>query len=418
MNPFAKGVVLLAGGTALGQVLMVTATPILTRIYQPGEMARLGLFTTFLSLALTGTALRYDVALPGVKEDEEADVMTMAALVLVALMSLLSTLVFLWMVHRGVLGYGSFPLWAAWIVGLGIWMNGTLMVLRCRYIREQAFGLIGRVPLYQNMGRAGAQVGLGFMGIGWPGLLLGDVLGRAMAVGMLAKRMQVKLRSQAGRFNLRRGYEVLIRHKDFPLYGLPSSVVDILALSVPLPFIAQYFGSKSAGEYALVQTVLAMPLGLVGASVADVFHARLANCVNHQSGNPKALFLKTALGLFAIGSVPCALLMLAGPQLFTWIFGHQWSEAGHFAAIIAPWGLAQVVVSPVSRVVWVLNGLRFKFFYDIFSLVLTVCALWGGHYVNMALLPTLAMLAWVSVLAYCIYFLILLRIIQLRTTEG
>ena len=46
------------------------------------------------------------------------------------------------------------------------------------------------------------------------------------------------------------------------------------------------------------------------------------------------------------------------------VFGAQWTLAGSFAGVVAPWYLAQFVVSPISRVVAVFSGQKTKLIWD------------------------------------------------------
>jgi len=48
-SAFLKGTFSIAGGTALGQLLLVASSPILTRLYDPTAMGMFGLFVSCVS---------------------------------------------------------------------------------------------------------------------------------------------------------------------------------------------------------------------------------------------------------------------------------------------------------------------------------------------------------------------------------
>jgi O-antigen/teichoic acid export membrane protein len=62
--------------------------------------------------------------------------------------------------------------------------------------------------------------------------------------------------------------------------------------------------------------------------------------------------------LFLIGVVPITAAALLSPFLFTLVFGAEWQRAGVIVAWIAPWMLAQLVVSPVSMALHVVGAQR------------------------------------------------------------
>jgi hypothetical protein len=78
---FARNVSLLAGGTALSQVLAILVSPILTRIYMPSDFGALQIFIALMSLVVVAAAGRYEVALL-LPEDEQSaiDVLAVACL--------------------------------------------------------------------------------------------------------------------------------------------------------------------------------------------------------------------------------------------------------------------------------------------------------------------------------------------------
>src|SRR5438270_3817858 len=186
-RPFIRGMISLAGGTALGQFLLIVTSPILTRIYRPDEMGKLGLFTTFVSFCAVGVVLGYETSIVGVRDTDEADALSLASLLLVVPMSLLCAALAFLCVLRNYAGYGVFPPWVALLIGLGAALNGWLFVLRYRCIRDQRFEVIRRIPLYQNLGRGGGQVVLGILGWGWGGLCLGELLGRGLGLETVGK---------------------------------------------------------------------------------------------------------------------------------------------------------------------------------------------------------------------------------------
>src|SRR5215469_8966744 len=82
---FARSVSLLAGGTAVGQSLIVLGAPLLTRLYSVTDFGYLQVYMSVMSFAVLGATLRYDQAVLLPERDElAADVVavSLAAVIL------------------------------------------------------------------------------------------------------------------------------------------------------------------------------------------------------------------------------------------------------------------------------------------------------------------------------------------------
>jgi O-antigen/teichoic acid export membrane protein len=288
---------------------------------------------------------------------------------------------------------------------------GCFATLRYWALREGQFGWIAQASVVQSAARAILQVALGVAGFRFSGLLLGETLGRGMGMSRMLRGSWPALKRQARRFHWRELAQTLRRHRKFPLYSFPSSFLDAVCVGLPLPLLAQMYGVELGGQYSLVWKAITVPSVLISASVADTFHSTLANCAREAPERVARLFRKTSLLLFFAGSIPSVALALWGPWGFATMFGARWALAGTIAAIVAPWYLSQFVVSPLSRVVVVLNGQETKLFWDVLCLTSLVSVFLAARSMNLGPLPAIKMLSAVYTLLYAAYWLVLNRIV-------
>ena len=68
---FVKSVGLLAGGTVLGNAILVLVLPILTRLYGPDAFGMLGVYMSLLDVLAVAACLRLDLATPLPTADED-----------------------------------------------------------------------------------------------------------------------------------------------------------------------------------------------------------------------------------------------------------------------------------------------------------------------------------------------------------
>ena len=79
---------------------------------------------------------------------------------------------------------------------------------------------------------------------------------------------------------------------------------------------------------------------------ARVFRQRLRKRIARENIAPLVADLYARL--CHIGMPPTLVLILVGPDLFAWVFGAEWRQAGEFAQWMAPWFFLGFVSSPLS----------------------------------------------------------------------
>lgn len=103
-------------------------------------------------------------------------------------------------------------------------------------------------------------------------------------------------------------------------------------------------------------------MSLVGSAIAQVFFQRAAEA--RKSGNLAVLVQTITEVLLKIIVFPVLTLMVVGPELFSFVFGDIWSEAGIYIQILSIWIIFWFLYSPLSTIYVVLEkqnlGLRFN----------------------------------------------------------
>lgn len=415
---FGRGVATMAGGTALGQGLVILASPVLTRLYSPEEMGLFGLFTAFVGFAGVGLCLRYEAAIASASSQEEADSLVMISAALCVPTSLLAAGALAALSAWGVLGFGALPAIAGWMVLPALFFTGVWTALRYHYVRRQQLRRTAESTVAQNAGRAAVPIALAPLTPGWLGLAAGEVLGRGLGVLWLIRGSGLRTENWRRLREAQKISALFRKYRSFPFLVLPSSALDALALALPVPLIAALYGADAAGLYALVQRVLAVPAGLVGRSVADAFHGQAASHAREAPGLVRPFLLRVAGRLAWVAAPPALVLVLVGPEVFRWVFGTPWFAAGGLAAVMAPWVFAQIVVGPLTPLVFVLGGQRSKLVYDFTAVAVTAVSLHGGHVLGLSLVGSVGLLAAGHTLAYGIYFLVLLRLASGAAPRG
>jgi O-antigen/teichoic acid export membrane protein len=364
---FARSVSILVGGTVGAQAVTMLAAPLLTRLYAPHDFGMLAVFTALLSLVSVVAALRYETAIPLPADGRDAAALALLGVLSAVLVTALCTIPAVW--------YGTEI--AAWLntpglagylvlVPAGALLAALYGVLNFCAIRTREFAPLAKTRFSQSL--IAVLIQLAGAPLGTIALLLGQVAGQGAGALSLCLRVVRPRRSLVAailRIGLgRRGrvWQVAYRYRAFPLFSTWSAIFNTAGAQLPPVLFAALFGPAAAGMYILANRVLAMPMQMLGQSVGQVFVADAAAA--HRDGRLAPLAADIHQRLAQIGMPPMFVLLIAGPELFSLVFGAQWREAGIFARWLAPWLYLVFVTSPLSSLFSVLErqaaGLLFQ----------------------------------------------------------
>jgi O-antigen/teichoic acid export membrane protein len=404
---------LLIAGTAIGQALVVIVTPILTRLYSPADFGLLGLFSAFATGAAVVVSLRYEIAIPSASKEEAPQLLLVALLVAVPL-SLLASVILLAMHRANLLSYGLLPVWMSAAAFPAIYCASAGASLRYWLIRTRRFREVGTILIMQGAGRAIVPVALGVGSFLGGGLVAGEVAGRIFGVARPLAEAAPGLPAVRPFIASRKFRDLLRRYWKLPVISMPSSLVDVLSMSLPVVLITQQYGASQAGLFILVQRIISLPTSLVGFSAADVFHVRLSEESSKGFPAMRRLVYSTAMRLTAIGLCFIVPLGIIGPFVAVPVFGKAWADAGILMIILSPWSLAGLVVSPLSRVLAVTFQLELKILYDVTALAFVFLALEAARAINVGFLGAMLAMSLLRVAAYIIYLAVILYALKDR----
>jgi O-antigen/teichoic acid export membrane protein len=189
-----------------------------------------------------------------------------------------------------------------------------------------------------------------------------------------------------------------------PIIAVPSGLLDVLGISLPSILLANEFGAKAAGLFLLVQRLIFLPISLVGASAADVFHVRIAAVQRTDPARVRGTVVALSSRLLT-GGVLCMLpVALLAPKLLPVVLGHAWDEAGALMVMLIPWSIAALVVSPVSRLLVVVGRNQRKLIYDGLSIAAVVGPVLGSTMIGSDLHHTVLAISLGQSAAYVVYF--------------
>lgn len=371
---FVRSASVLLVGTGAAQAIPVALSPVLTRIYSPGDFGGFVLFSSIAVIAGISATGRYEHAVLLPKSRSQA---LSVVLLTVALSATVAVVLGIVVAISRIAGL-EFSKTTAWaFVPFYVALFGPVQALTYLANRYHQFRSIARARL-TAAGTAGAlQVGLGLLGAHEIGLIIGNIVGQGASVSFLLRRLRARL----PRVRVKELWIQAKRFSNFPLYSLPADLINTFANQLPLFILTARYGIEVGGFFGLTQRVLGLPVGLLAGSIADVFkNAAAADFKKH--GNCRRVYLKTLAVLFSASIVPFAFFAVVAPWLFAKIFGERWTEAGFYARILSIFFFFRFTASPLGYVMYVAEKQKYDLVWQVALFIVIFLSLTFGNPVD------------------------------------
>ena len=137
---FSKNVALLTAGTVLSQLILLASLPLLTRLYDPSDFGLLAIYLASTSFLGVVACLRFNVAIPLSKDNEESIYLTYLSLISCVLISLFIYIIISinFLTISNILNNKSFDDFIL-LIPLGIFLNGLYDTLQYRATKKRVF---------------------------------------------------------------------------------------------------------------------------------------------------------------------------------------------------------------------------------------------------------------------------------------
>ncbi len=372
-SSFLRQVLVLMSWTIVGQGISMASMLILPRLFHPEQFGVFAVFSGLMVMLGVVSAARYEFAIGLPRSDADAAAVFTLCVGLATLMFVGCLLA-----SKVIPIVAIFPKLSAlnpwwWLVALGAACIGWYNAATYMALRVGSFGVVGRskaliavvTALGQIVGGLFVSRGDGTLIVS---LLAGQLAGTLLVVWALSAQ-------QLWQFDRAALGSVAARYVGFPKYIAPGSLLDGIAVLLPVATITALYSPAEAGIYALAERALRVPVTLVGSSVLQVFYQRIARL----RGEPDAsrrLLLRTWWRMGAIALLPCIVLALFGEGIFAVLFGITWRNSGRVAETMAFSMFFFFVSYPTSNILVVNERARSFLFLQAAQAVMVGGALW------------------------------------------
>jgi O-antigen/teichoic acid export membrane protein len=416
-----RSVSLLAGGTAVGQAVVLLASPVLTRLYSVADFGFFQAYVSVLGLLIVLGSLRYENAILLPEEDSVAARLLVLTILVGAVTSLAAASVPLWIPGLGSRAAAEPVSRSVLVFVLPLAMWGAIVYQALSYwaLRGKRFRDVATTKLTQVVSQVSVQLLVGSVWkVGAFGLVLGDALGRLTGSFGLARsafRRTPALFREIRPIDL---WRAAVRYRRFPLISTASALLNTAGFALPPLLLARFYGAQTLGWYALVDRVAGAPAILVGQAISQVYMTRAARLAATEPRELHSLFLRTWRRLLLLGALPTLLIAGGGPLLFSAIFGQPWGEAGHYARLLVLMHYAGFAVWPLMPTLNLLERQDLQLRWDAARLVASVGALVAAAQLGQPARIGVAVFGAAMALGYVGYVILALAAIRRRVASG
>lgn len=412
-------------GTAIAQLIAYLIYPILTRIYSTADMGELGVYTRLVAFIAAIATARYEATLPVAKQDNHA--FSLYRLSFRISLIVLTAVFMIGMTYYLLRPYNFsnyiFLLISVMSAYVSVWINlGTNWSVRKKLFRQ-----ISAQRMINSVSVNALRLIFGVLNWGAFGLIFGTLLGSFVSIFAFVKTFLSNKKSYASTADLKRMRVLAKNYRSYPTIYLPHVLLDLAVDLALAACIVEFYGKGTFGSYSYAYLMLKLPLSLFGQSLGQVFFNKSSELANQQK-SLYPLTLKTLRTLFFLSIVPFTLLFFFGSDLFGFVFGERWIEAGRIAEILAPALMLNFIVSPISSLSLVLlkQKLMFGFgltvaFFQLFNfgvLPVLMKVLDKFHFTDTGFSSFHWILGFNSVLLSVVYLIIIVLFLRLTKKEA
>ena len=382
-SSFVRNVLIVMSGTAIAQAVGFALSPVISRLFSPGDFGIFGSFNSVATIIAAGTTLEYTQAIMLPKE--KVDAMNLFAVSCACTLGM-GFLCLLFCLLAPVTVNGLMKTegyWALALLVLASVTDGLNSSCQAWCVRVKAFKRTSAAEVVRSASSNSFQLGFGWLkGFGAAGLILSDVLANVLGSLTLSRLVLPDLKTLRSSIRWERMKELAKEYRDFPKYSATQNVVSALSSGLPVLLLTHYFGIVAAGAYAFAVRILWAPTSLLLRALRQVLFQKAGETL-HQGRRLTPLYVKTSAGLFALAIFPCFALFIWSPPIFTWVFGERWHIAGEFARNLVPWLLFAFCNLPAVLFARLIRIQRTVFIYDLVMLAARILALvLGGLYLS------------------------------------
>jgi len=409
-SPFIKYITILTSGSLLAQLITIATVPLITRLYTPEDI---GIYMYFVSVAILFMPIlngRYDMSIVTEEKNERILPLIKLSLVIAFCSSvLISTIYGIYLFFSK--QYYSY-LYTVPLLFLLLLSYGAINVLTSYNNRRKEYKLLTHMIVIRSTFQNVGAIIFGLFKVGVIGLLFSYTAGQIMGINRQAKSLRPYLRD-VKKVSTKEMSEVLKLHYKQPLFSVPALFANSLSYSSITFFIEALFGISILGFYSISVRMLVLPISVISGNVSKVFFEEASREYNDTGQFFRAL-KKTVLFQSAL-AIPMVIgMMFLAPQIFGFVFGESWGQAGVYVKILAPLFGVRFIVTTITPGLLIAKKQNYELVLQLLFILVTSFSFLLTKLFSLSVEMFLIYICVSNTFIYIIFFFVILRISKKR----
>lgn len=365
-SSFVRNIAMVAIGIAGAQAISLISMPFLTRLYGPEAFGDLAAFTAILSIITPVATMGFANAIVMPATEEGAKAVARLSLVCAMFLSPI-VLAFVWLFSPRLARWSGLETMPSvlYLIPVSIFLVALLSVANQAAIRDGLFKAKATSHVASTLLMNVARLAVGLFAPSGAALIVMTIARNPLNLVLLLTRAP-----RTGVFHVRHWFgtagiiKTAKEQRDFALYRMPQSIINAMALGLPVLLLTSVFGSAVAGQYSLTVLVLSAPVMLLGQSVSEVFFPKVTHSIRREPSVAASLLKRATYVMALVAIIPFGTIAIFGRDIFPYVFGDQWERAGQYSQWVAVWMAAVLITRPAVSAIPILRLQRGLLVYE------------------------------------------------------
>lgn len=390
-------------GTTGSQLLLLLATPLLTRLYDPVSFGILASYSALVGIITVTSSLRYELAITNPKKDQDAVAITKTCLVLViSTTTLLISFLFAINITLGKSITDKFTAYF-YLLPVSVLAIGGFQALKYLAIRLGTFSHLAKLEIQKNV--TGIVASMAVCSLGTGGLILGSIFNNTYGFVSLFSLLKKELSET--KILGSQVKKTLIRYRHFPIYSVPATLINALAVNLPIILLSGTYAPDKIGQLSLATRSLLIPGTVIGTSIGQVFLGKAASA--YHDNRLTRLIKSISLKIFFV-SILMAFVLSSIVFVFSReIFGTGWADVGYFMFLLIPLICSKITVSSVGTGFFAIGKTKQQLVAQIVYASLTLAPLISGLFYKIDFDKLIIIWSLSTAVGYMCFWLLLLK---------
>ncbi|MDH5717028.1 MAG: oligosaccharide flippase family protein [Spirochaetia bacterium] len=364
-SEFAKNVISLASGSAIGSAIIFLTVPVIARLYLPEDYGKFQIFASIIIIFSVISSFKFELALVLPKDRAESN----AVLTLSLFFLIFTTVIFgiiLYLTGASILRIMNAEVLQPYLLTIlfGIFCAGFIQIGQYLFVRENAFKKAGANRIFQSSISQGMKIGIGLMWPSFLGLYISQLTGYLVAGYLAFARCKFDVV-----LSIQKLTKVFYKYKKFMYFTTPSVFMNILSLNLPVFLLGKYHGPEAIAYYVMAVKLIDAPMGLIGGAIGQVYFKNAADTFHKGPNDFFTLYKNTVKKLALLFIGPTIFVFLFSKILVPTVLGEKWVLAISVIEIVVFWKFFDFIYSSVSTSLATLERQGFEYVYRAIFLV-------------------------------------------------